>query len=79
MDTYICAAESLWCSPETITALLISYTPKQNRKFFCKGNIFRLVPIFIFIVNNNVVNVLIHQLFPFISDNCILFAKGYSS
>ena len=29
----ICMAESLHCSPETIITLLISYTPKQNKKF----------------------------------------------
>ena len=33
MDTCICMAESLWHSPETITMLLISYTPVQNKKF----------------------------------------------
>ena len=27
MDTYICMAESLCCSPEIITTLLIAYTP----------------------------------------------------
>ena len=32
MDTRICMAESLCCSPETITALLISYTPIENKK-----------------------------------------------
>ena len=32
MDTCICIAESLRCSPETITTLLISYTPIQNKK-----------------------------------------------
>ena len=32
MDTHIRVAESLHCSPETITALLISYTPIQNKK-----------------------------------------------
>ena len=32
MDTRICMAESLCCSPETITALLIGYTPIQNKK-----------------------------------------------
>ena len=26
-------AESLHCSPETITTLLIGYTPTQNKKF----------------------------------------------
>ena len=31
MDT--CMAESLLCSPETITTLLIKYTPIQNKKF----------------------------------------------
>ena len=30
MDTHICMAESLCCPPETITVLLISYTPIQN-------------------------------------------------
>ena len=32
MDTHICMAESLRCSPETITTLLISYNPIQNKK-----------------------------------------------
>ena len=27
MDAYICMAESLCCPPETITTLLIGYTP----------------------------------------------------
>ena len=31
MDTCVCIAESLYCSPETIMALLISYTPVQNK------------------------------------------------
>ena len=30
MNISICMAESLHCSPETITALLIVYTPIQN-------------------------------------------------
>ena len=30
MDTCICSAESLHCSPETITTLFSSYTPIQN-------------------------------------------------
>ena len=30
MDTCICMAESLRCSPETITTLLISYTPMHK-------------------------------------------------
>ena len=33
MDTGICMAESLPCSPETITTLLIGYTPIQNKGF----------------------------------------------
>ena len=33
LDTCICMAESLRCSPEAITTLLISYTPIQNKKF----------------------------------------------
>ena len=30
MDTYTCMAESLGCSPETGTTLLIGYAPIQN-------------------------------------------------
>ena len=33
MGTSICSAESLCCSPETTTALLIGYTPIQDKKF----------------------------------------------
>ena len=33
MDTCICMAESLCCSPETTTTLLIDYTSIQNKKF----------------------------------------------
>ena len=33
MDTCICMVESLHSSPETITILSITYTPKQNKKF----------------------------------------------
>ena len=33
MDTCIHMAESLPCSPETITIALIGYTPLQNKKF----------------------------------------------
>ena len=32
MDSCICKPESLCCSPETITALLIDYTAMQNKK-----------------------------------------------
>ena len=32
MDTCICMAVSLCCSPEAIVTLLISYTPIQNKK-----------------------------------------------
>ena len=34
MDTCTCMAESLCCSPETITTLLIGCTPIQNKKVF---------------------------------------------
>ena len=34
MDTCICMAESLYCSPETITTLLIGCTTIQKKKFF---------------------------------------------
>ena len=33
MDTCICMAESLSCSPRMITTLLTCYTPIQNKKF----------------------------------------------
>ena len=33
MDTCICMAESLHCSPKTATTLLIGYTLTQNIKF----------------------------------------------
>ena len=36
MDTYICMAESLHCSPETIMTLLIRYTSIQNKKLKIK-------------------------------------------
>ena len=41
MDTCICMAESLCCSPETITTLLIGFTPIQNKKFLkiCKDDL----------------------------------------
>ena len=32
MDTRMCTAESLHCSFETNTTLLIGYTPKQKKK-----------------------------------------------
>ena len=34
MDKCICKAESLCCPPQTITTLLSSYTPIQNKKLF---------------------------------------------
>ena len=41
MDTHICMSESLYCLPETITILLISYTSIHNKKFFFfKGILF---------------------------------------
>ena len=33
MDTCVCTAEPLHCSPESIKVLLISYTPIQNKVF----------------------------------------------
>ena len=33
MDPCLCMAESLFCTPETITTLSVSYTPIQNKKF----------------------------------------------
>ena len=38
MDACVCMAESLCCSPEIITTLLIGYTPIQNKKLKIKLN-----------------------------------------
>ena len=38
MHTRVCMAESLCCSPETITALLVSCIPIQNKKFKKRKN-----------------------------------------
>ena len=37
MDTYVCIAESLLCSSETVTTLLISYTQIKNSKIIFKN------------------------------------------
>ena len=37
----ICMAESLLCSPETITTLLRGYTPIQNKKLKKKESVFQ--------------------------------------
>ena len=34
----VCMAKSLCCPPETITTLLIGYTPMQNKKFYHLGH-----------------------------------------
>ena len=36
----MCMTESIPCSPETITTLLIGYTPIQKKKFKEKKNIY---------------------------------------
>ena len=36
MDTCVCMAESLCCSPEIITTLLIGYMPYKIKSFFKK-------------------------------------------
>ena len=36
-DTCICMAESLCCSPEIVTTLLIGYTPMQNKQILKNG------------------------------------------
>ena len=41
-DTRVCMAESLHCSPETITTLLLSYTSTQNKVKQIKSWIYRL-------------------------------------
>ena len=38
METCVCMAESLRCSPETLPALLIGYAPIQNKKLKKKKN-----------------------------------------
>ena len=56
MDTCICMAEPLCCSPETITTLLISYTPVQNKKVKKKKRLGQILSystlIFYFIIIN---------------------------
>ena len=46
-DTSMCMAEPLGCSPETVTALLTSSTPIQNKKFIIKHGRKAFVYIFI--------------------------------
>ena len=46
-DTSMCMAESLCCSPETVTTLLTSYTPIQNKKFIIEHGRKAFVYIFI--------------------------------
>ena len=45
MDLCTCMAESLHCSPETITTLLIGYTPVPNKKVFL-GSYLKSTPPF---------------------------------
>ena len=40
MDTRICMAELLCCLPETITILLISYMPIQNKNQTIKRRVY---------------------------------------
>ena len=53
MGTCICIAKSLLCSPETITTLLIGYTPiKQKKKFQNKRLIVQISTVkFVFLVS----------------------------
>ena len=37
VGTCICIAESLHCSPEIVTTLLIGYTPMQNKQILKNG------------------------------------------
>ena len=48
MDTCICMAESLHCSPETITTLLTGYTPIQNIKFKRNYTVAEIIGLFFF-------------------------------
>ena len=45
MDTCIFMAKSLHCSPETVTTLLISYTPRQNKKIKKEKKLFSRMQI----------------------------------
>ena len=47
MDTCLCMTESLHCSPETITTLLIGYTPITN--VFCIKNEWKLIFFLVFL------------------------------
>ena len=42
LDLYTCMTESLCCSPETVTTLLIGHTPRQNvfKKTLSAFNVF---------------------------------------
>ena len=44
IHVYIYMAESLDWAPETITTLLIGYTPKQNKKFKKKEDQSCIIP-----------------------------------
>ena len=47
MDTCICMAKSLCCPPETITTLLISYTPIENEKSKKETNPPNILPLYV--------------------------------
>ena len=53
MDTCICMAESLQCSPEPITTFLISDTPIYKNKKFWKQNSTELLPLKLIHLNNS--------------------------
>ena len=59
MDTCICMTESLCCSPETTSTLLIGYTPKQNKKFNKNAHFTTLEIIQKLYCDNSDVNILI--------------------
>ena len=50
MDTCICMAESLRCSPETITTLLIGYTQTQDKQFKRKKNEIQQISVYLFYI-----------------------------
>ena len=57
--TCICMAESLCCSLESISTLLIGYTPKQNKKFNKNAHFTTLEIIQKVYCDNSDVNILI--------------------
>ena len=72
-DTCICMAESLHCSSETITILLIGYTPIQNKKFKLKKNFLRKESHRWYYTNNHSLGTFLDQSIQKWNTNCLYF------